>query len=252
MRDAQSLAQARAIARGSLARRTTPGLLPNKRPAAPGLVQQFGAILEARAVDETDRRMASPPGPPNAAISASTSKPASGSPARQLATQSSPGIRVVEEVGDERQRSPPAAPPRRKRASGGGSDQNRARRAWLWLRQAPGPVEGVAEIEAQRPVLDAAMRWNKPHSVLYLMSPMASGPTPSAPPASSVALGVQFEAFDAGGRHGVDVGGDEQRISPRRDAPSEHLHAGGGGAENDLDAFRASRSSFPRCWCRRP
>ena len=60
-----------------------------------------------------------------------------------------------------------------------------------------------------------------PDSVLYLTSPMASGPMPSAPAlADHVAVRLHVQALDAGRRHGVDVGARRAGPGPRRPAAS--------------------------------
>ena len=79
------------------------------------------------------------------------------------------------------------------------------------------------------------MRLNRPDSVLYLMSPMASGPTPRALAARQRrAVHEQLHAFDARRRHGVDVGDDEQVLGECLVLVGDDAHAGGGGGEDHL------------------
>ena len=122
MRECAGGAQSAATRAGILGAPHDLGRVADERPAAGNFVEKFDAILEARAIDEPDRRLARREalqrGDQGSRVKSGLGIAGAAGRGRER-----PGIHVVEEIGDE---GPKSGPPRGggERAPRGGGDQD--------------------------------------------------------------------------------------------------------------------------------
>ncbi len=184
-------------------------------------LQEFGAILESGAIDEAARRHASRQALQARPIEAPGVNPVSRPPSISRLAAQKPRVSKSSKKSATSGRNPARRAAAAKARAEGAAIRIAAPASGDLTRE----TEGIAKIEADCLGRRRHRAETMPDSVLYFTSPIASGPIPRLPPASSTPFAMRSSPSIPAGGTALTSPANEQGFGRRKHRCRQNLHS---------------------------